>query len=324
MGLSTWTYSNHASLLWDIWRKNYDVYIKCINGRFALPITFLITRLRKKPFVLWTGIWTRLQTPFHRLAWSLTYYIYKHADAIVIYGEHVKRYLISEGIPADRIFVAPNVIDNQFYRCDFTHEEKDAFLQQLGVNPQEKTILYVGRLESIKGLSYLIESFGLLMTNNFMTKLIITGDGSQKVKLIQLVKDRDLEKHALFTGYIPTYQMPILYAIASGLVLPSITTPYGKELWRLVINEAFNQGVPVIATDAAGAVAGGLVDQTGLVVPERDSIALAKAIKARLSDQELRIRLGQNAKHRIEYLNFEHMVQSFNQAIEHVTSRQAF
>ncbi len=72
-----------------LWQGNYDVYVKCINGRFALPFTYLIARLRGKPFILWTGIWMTLQTPFHRLVFPLTRHIYRHADAIVVYGEHV-------------------------------------------------------------------------------------------------------------------------------------------------------------------------------------------------------------------------------------------
>jgi glycosyltransferase involved in cell wall biosynthesis len=47
-------------------------------------VTYLIARLRRKPFILWTGIWISLQTPFHRLAVSLTLWIYRHADAIVV------------------------------------------------------------------------------------------------------------------------------------------------------------------------------------------------------------------------------------------------
>src|SRR6266550_5659365 len=45
------------TLIPKLWREPYDVFVKCINGRFALPVTYLISRLRRKPFVLWTGIW---------------------------------------------------------------------------------------------------------------------------------------------------------------------------------------------------------------------------------------------------------------------------
>ena len=104
--------------------KPSDVFVKCINGRFALPVTYLIARLRKKPFVLWTGIWMTLQTPFHRLVFPLTRYIYRHADAVVVYGEHVKRYLLSQGVAESSIFVAAHAVDNTKYSQEVTAVER--------------------------------------------------------------------------------------------------------------------------------------------------------------------------------------------------------
>ena len=76
-----------------------------------------------------------------------------------------------------------------------------------------------------------------------------------------------------------------LYAAADVLVLPSIPTRTFREPWGLVVNEAMNQGLPVIASDAVGAAAGGLVrdGRNGLVVPAGDSAALAGALR-RLAD----------------------------------------
>ncbi len=68
----------------------YDVYIKCINGRFALPITFLIALRSKKPFILWTGNLDAISYSCRRLFFPITCFIYRDADAVVVYGEHVK------------------------------------------------------------------------------------------------------------------------------------------------------------------------------------------------------------------------------------------
>jgi glycosyltransferase involved in cell wall biosynthesis len=77
-------------------------------------------------------------------------------------------------------------------------------------------------------------------------------------------------------------------------VVPSVPTRDFLEPWGLVVNEAFNRGVPVIATDAVGAAAGGLVqhERTGLVVPAGDAPALAAALRRLHDDPELRGRLG--------------------------------
>jgi glycosyltransferase involved in cell wall biosynthesis len=89
-------------------------------------------------------------------------------------------------------------------------------------------------------------------------------------------------------------QLRNFYAAADVLVVPSIPLRTFREPWGLVINEAMNQGLPVIASDAVGAVAGGLVrdGQNGLVVPAGDSAALASALRRLSSDARLRAALG--------------------------------
>ncbi len=309
------------TLPWRLWRGNYNIYIKCINGRFALPVTYLISRLKRKPFILWTGIWMRLQTPFHRLAFPLTRYIYRHADAIVVYGEHVKRYLVSEEVPAKRIFVAAHAVDNSVYSHKVSEEEKATLRKTLGIPPGQKVVLYLGRLEEVKGLPYLLEAFASLQRDDAV--LILAGTGSERSRLEQLAQEKGIADHVCFAGYVPPEQAVPYYALAWVYVLSSITLPEGKELWGLVVNEAFNQGVPVIATDAVGATAGGLVQDevNGFVVPERDSIALAQALRRILDNLDLREELGLNARRIIAGWDNERMVLGFRQAIEYVTGQ---
>ncbi len=307
------------TLPWKLWIKHYDVYIKCINGRFALPSTYLVTRLKRRPFILWTGIWHRLSTPFHRLAWPLTRYIYQHADAIVVYGEHVKRYLLQERVHAERIFVAPHAVDNEAYSRVVAEEEKDTLRAHLGISRFQKVILYLGRLEEVKGLSYLLEAFAALRRDD--TVLVLAGDGTELHHLRQLSQRLSIADRVRFPGYVPQRKTIEYYALAWVCVLPSITTSYFKEPWGLIVNEAFNQGVPVVATDAVGAAAGGLVRDgvNGFIVAERDSKALADALQLVLDNPGLREQLGQTARQTIASWNNELMVQGFQQAIAYVT-----
>lgn len=308
------------TLIPRLWQTKYDAYIKCINDRFALPITYLIARLRRKPFILWTGIWTRLQTPVHKMLFPFTRYIYHHADAIVVYGEHVKRYLISEGVSPERIFVAAQAVDNQAYNYVVTEEELNHLRKTLQIEPHQKVVLYLGRLETGKGLDHLVKAFASLNTKDRI--LVLAGTGSEENKLKQLVKEEKIEEQVRFPGYIPTNATVPYYALAWVYVLPSITTKTIKETWGLVVNEAFNQGVPVIATDAVGAAAGGLVQHhiNGFITPEQDSQALADALHKILTDDELHASLSVNAKNIIATWDIETMVQGFRAAIDYVTA----
>jgi glycosyltransferase involved in cell wall biosynthesis len=99
------------------------------------------------------------------------------------------------------------------------------------------------------------------------------------------------------TNRTPT-ELRNLYAGSDVVVVPSVPTRDFLEPWGLVVNEAFHQGVPVIATDAVGAAAGGLVrhERTGLIVPASDVLALRNAIHRLRADAALRRRLGDNAR----------------------------
>jgi glycosyltransferase involved in cell wall biosynthesis len=310
------------TLPFKLWSKDYDVYVKCINGRFALPATMLAARLRGKPVVLWTGVWMRLQSPAHRLMFPFTRYVYRHADAIVVYGDHVKRYLISEGVPAERIFAAHHAVDNSAYNVVIPEVDRRALRDRLRAGDR-KIVLYLGRIEAGKGLDYLIDAFAAVRDQDAL--LVLAGDGSERPRLEQLARERGIAERARFVGYVPSDQTMAFYAVAWVYVLPSITTPLIKETWGLVVNEAMNQGTPVIASDAVGAAAGGLVvdGKNGFVVPERDAPAITRALNRVLGESGLRDQLGDNARRIVATWDNERMVRGFRDAIECVTSKRA-
>jgi glycosyltransferase involved in cell wall biosynthesis len=302
------------SLLTHLWRKDYTVFVKCIHGRFALPTTYLIARLRRIPFVLWTGLWMTLQTPFHRLVFPVTRWLYRHADAIVVYGEHVKTYLVEQGIQKEKIFVAAHAVDNSLYSLPLSPQDTARLKAHLSLEGR-KVVLYLGRLEEIKGLDYLIRAFACLSLDDAV--LVLAGDGPLSKSLMALAQELGIQTKTRFAGYVSPEDTPLYYAIADVFVLPSVTMPTGKETWGLVVNEAMNRGLPVIATEAVGAAAGGLVQSgvNGFVVPERDSIALAQAIKYILTDTKLREEMSQNARRIIAGWDNEQMVKGFEEAI---------
>jgi glycosyltransferase involved in cell wall biosynthesis len=301
-----------------LWRGRYDAYIKCINGRFALPMTYLAARLARRPFILWTGLWTRLETPIHRLLFPITRYIYRHADAVVVYGEHVKRYLESEGVQSDRVFVAPHAVDNAAYNQQVSAEETVALRRQFEIDAAAKVILYVGRLEEGKGLPFLLEAFATLRRTDAV--LLLVGAGSERSRLEQMAHALEISDRVRFAGYVPPTETVAYYALAYVYVLPSVATPVFKEPWGLVVNEAFNQGVPVIATDSVGAAAGGLLRDgiNGCVVRERDARALTAALRNLLDDPALRDTMAQNARSTIARWDNDGMVLGFRRAIERV------
>ena len=110
----------------QLWSNPYDVFIQGISGRFVVPLTYIIARIRKKPFILWTGFWNHPTTFFHVLTFPIVRHIYRKADALVVYGAHVRDYLVSLGVNSDKIFIAWNTADNELYNktvTDIEHAE---------------------------------------------------------------------------------------------------------------------------------------------------------------------------------------------------------
>jgi glycosyltransferase involved in cell wall biosynthesis len=100
-------------------------------------------------------------------------------------------------------------------------------------------------------------------------------------------------------GPLSPDQLRDAYAASDVLVVPSVATATFREPWGLVVNEAMNAGLTVVASDAVGAAAGGLVrdGHNGLIVPAGDSGALARALGRLSSDVALRERMGRNGAH---------------------------
>ncbi|MDP2939825.1 MAG: glycosyltransferase family 4 protein [Candidatus Omnitrophota bacterium] len=302
--------------LFKILFEKQDIFIKTIVDRFALPFVFLVAKILIKPFILWTGMWMHPNTFFHKISYGFTKFIYRHSDAIIVYGEHVKRYLVGLGIDTEKIFIAPHSVDNTLFDLTASDVEKSQLKKNLGLNGG-KIILCVGRLEECKGHKYLIEA--IAMIKDIPVTLLLIGRGSKKDALEQQCKSSSIKYR--FLGYVPNDQLYRYFSIAEIFVLPSITTKDFKEPWGLVINEAMNQGCPIIATDAVGAAAGGLVEngKNGLIVPEKNSLALKEAIEALLRDQKLRDQMSQSSRERIKKWSIEKMVTGFISAIDFVS-----
>ena len=117
---------------------------------------------------------------------------------------------------------------------------------------------------------------------------------------------------------VPPPRLRDIYAAADVLVVPSIRTRTFREPWGLVVNEAMNRKLPVIASDAVGAVAGGLVrdGHNGLVVPAGDARALAGAMRRLAGDAQLRVRLGGAGERDVQAYTHDAWARGFVRALD--------
>jgi len=285
---------------------SYDAVIAPFAGGAILPAAYAGARRHGKPFILWASVWAEPRSLTHAAALPLTRHIYRHADAVVAYGEHVRRFVAGlRGRDSD-VFIAPQTVEPELFARDVSAAEIDELRARHDL-PTGPLVLYVGRLVAEKGVAVLLDAWPAVSAK---ATLVLIGDGP-------LADAAASTPHARLIGPLAREELPAAYAASELAVLASVPTARFREPWGLVCNEAMHQRRPVIASDSVGAVAGGLVrdGETGLVVPSGDAPALARAIDRLLADEQLRTRLGAGAAAALAPYTYEAMASGFDRAL---------
>jgi glycosyltransferase involved in cell wall biosynthesis len=274
--------------------NDYRAIIAGLGGRVALPGAYRTAKRKNVPFILWASLWSHPTTLAHRLSRRPLDAIYRGADAVVTYGPHVSAYVGDKRGSDSNVFVAPQPVDDEHFGQHVTPEARAEARARAGAANVDFLLLFAGRLEHEKGISVLTEAWRDADLDN--ATLAFAGDGPLRAQAGGAAPTTNA------LGKIDRSDLPALYAAADALVLPSVRTATFTEPWGLVVNEAMLQYTPVIASDAVGAAAGGLVrdGRNGLVVPQGDPGALSEAIRRLATDLDLRQALGEQARQDVQ------------------------
>jgi glycosyltransferase involved in cell wall biosynthesis len=272
----------------------YRAVVVGTGGRVALPSAWRAARRSDLPFVFWAALWHTPRTAAHLAAQPLMRRIYRHAAAVVTYGEHVSDYVRRRG--ATRVFVAPQAVDNAFWSAPAAAREDDRF-----------SLVFAGRAAPEKGLAVLLEAWRRAGLNGIFT---VAGDACR------------IAPDVVAAGRLDHLQLRNLFAVADVVAVPSLVTRRFIEPWGLVVNEAMNQGAAILATDAVGAAAGGLVrdGRNGLIVPAGDPEALAAALVSLAGDRARCATLGAAGREDVAGFTFDAWADGFAGALEFAVS----
>ena len=190
------------------------------------------------------------------------------------------------GVDDNKITVVPNGID----LAEFGNlPERGRFRKKYGINDNEKVILYLGRINQIKGLDLLVEAFaGLPKDINGRLAIVGPDDGYLSI-LRKRIGELKVERMVILCGPLYGEEKLEAYVDADVYVLPSI-----YETFPVTILEAWACGVPVIVTDQCG-IADVVDDNAGIVIP-CDPSSLKGAFQHMLSDEWRRQKYSENGK----------------------------
>lgn len=191
---------------------------------------------------------------------------FSNLDAVLAISSDLKKDLLRRNIPEEKIFLCPHSTKLQDRRV-FTL--CDSF-----------TIGVLGRLHPIKGYDILIEALSVLKKEKITPKLLIAGDGGERSKLEQLVREKTLTSQVKFLGWIEDKKD--LFDNIDVFCLPS-----RSEAFSFSLLEAFAFAKTVISTDCPGPME--IIDKysAGILVRKEQPEELAEAIKTYIYNKEL-------------------------------------
>ncbi|MEM5829243.1 MAG: glycosyltransferase family 4 protein [Candidatus Aenigmatarchaeota archaeon] len=287
------------------------------NTFVAGTFGWFVAKLSKRPCLLWChemfgDLWKKIGRNFferevyplvERFIATLPY------DWFACPSNYSKETLIKAGAPKERISVIPHGIDFRLF-----HPNVKSDLRKKMKLENYRLFGYTGRL-SIRGVGQsknipiLLEATKYVIQHLRDARLVLGGSGFEELKPI--IKKLGIEKYVIYTGKRPFNEVPKFYAMCDIVVGASVAEGFG-----FMYAEASRCGKAVVATKA-GSIPEIIIDgKTGILVPPRNSKALAKAIINLLIDEKKAKRMGKEGAKYTKKFTWENSVKKHLEVYE--------
>lgn len=287
-----------ASRIWRLHAQNrYDI----IHAHWVIPngaVSALVAARIRRPLIISLHGSDIFFARRHALLGASAGWAFKRAAGVIACSPDLHAGALALGADPATTRLIPHGADPR--RFAGSPAERERVRAELGLRPDQPVLLSLGRLVKKKGLEYLIRALPDIVRAAPETVCLVAGSGPESAPLQQLAAELGVLPHLRFLGAIPWPDTPALYAAADIFVVPSIHDEHGNvDGLPTTILEAMAVGRPVIASRVAGIGLAVTDGQHGLLTPERDAAALARAAITLIQDSALRGRLGQNARDRV-------------------------
>jgi glycogen(starch) synthase len=234
------------------------------------------------------GLHTATERMIHETEAWLTYEAWRVVCCSNYMVQHVKW---AFGLPNDKLAMVPNGVNPHVY-SSLENQDLKEFRSKYAM-PQEKIVLYVGRLVYEKGIHILINAVPKVLAK-VDAKFVIVGSGYMQEQLSNIVKSMGLEHKVLFTGFVDEVSLQKLQKVADVSVVPSMFEPFG-----IVALEAMAAKSPVVVSDTGGLSEIVEHDASGVKVYPNNADSLAWGIIKVLADDGYAKHIRENAYKKI-------------------------
>lgn len=205
-------------------------------------------------------------------------YVFKHSFGAYPCSEGVQTVLETKGF-ARNSAVIPLGVDLDLYTSVGSNKRADYQIEN-----GQFVIGYFGRIESYKGIQYLVEAVARNKEANW--RLLVVGSGPYDAELRTLASNLAVSERIIWTGPVAGTEVPAYMRSCDLIAVPSLTTRTWKEQFGRIIVESMACGVPCVAFDSGSLPE--VVSDAGLVVAEGNAAELTQAIDRVATDPVLK------------------------------------
>jgi 1,2-diacylglycerol 3-alpha-glucosyltransferase len=211
------------------------------------------------------------------------------AECIITPSKKTEKYLRYKcKITNKPIYIIPTGIDiAPFERKNFAEEDRISLKESLGINKNDKVILFLGRVGDEKSIDVVMNNLPSFFKEMPNSKFLIVGEGPAREGLQELARKLNIDDKVIFTGKVPWIDVPKYYNIGDVFVNASVTETQG-----LTFTEAMAAKLPIVAKYAPNLSEFIINNENGILV-KRDS-DFSKSIISILANPSLKEKLVEN------------------------------
>jgi glycosyltransferase involved in cell wall biosynthesis len=233
--------------------------------------------------------------------------LFPKVHAFLYIGEENRKFYKFYSVSDEKLFFAPYAVDNERFQKEYEKlkDKKEELRKELGIEPDDVVILFVGKLIPKKRPMDLLKAYESILGTSDV-HLLYVGDGELRLNLEKYTKEHNL-KNAHFVGFKNQTEISKYYAMSDIFVLLSDV----GETWGLVVNEAMNFRLPVIVSDLVGCGTD-LVKhgENGYIFKTGNIEELARYLEELIINEEKRKLFGEKSFEIIKGYNYDKMVES--------------
>jgi glycosyltransferase involved in cell wall biosynthesis len=275
-------------------RRNYQAVYFLMQG-LHLAVGLPVARLLGKTILMKVGgsgvLSAMALSPTGRLEIR---WLRKWADCVMILNEGMRTEALAARLPADKLLWMPNPVDTEHF-SPVPDAQRRQLRAQHGLPPEASVIIYTGRLAPEKSLPVLVEAFATVRHQRPQAYLVLVGDGPMRTTLTEQTQRLGCQDSACFVGTVAPSEIPRWLQMADVFALVS-----PNEGFPCALVEAMSAGLASVVSDIPAIRQLVQSEQHGLLVPPGDAAAVSAALIRLLDDQELRTRMGAEARRSVK------------------------